>query len=77
MESIVIPEDIQHYKDIYVVFEPMEADLSKIIRSSQNLTDTHFQYFMIQILSALVYMHSLGIFIIISILSHMYIYILI
>jgi serine/threonine protein kinase len=60
MKCVLQPEESDHYQDLYLVFELMEADLYKIIRSSQNLTDVHFQYFIAQILSALVHMHSLS-----------------
>ena len=36
----------------------MEADLHRVIRSNQQLTDDHFQFFVWQILRALKYMHS-------------------
>lgn len=36
----------------------MEADLHQIIRSGQQMTDAHYQYFLYQILKALYYMHS-------------------
>merc|ERR1712137_913664 len=36
----------------------MEADLHRIVRSSQPLSDEHFQFFIWQILKGLKYMHS-------------------
>eukprot|EP00658_Telonema_sp_P-2_P014375 TRINITY_DN15468_c0_g1_i3.p1 TRINITY_DN15468_c0_g1~~TRINITY_DN15468_c0_g1_i3.p1 ORF type:complete len:428 (-),score=117.39 TRINITY_DN15468_c0_g1_i3:444-1727(-) len=44
--------------DIYLAEPLMEADLHRVIRSSQPLTDDHFQFFIWQILRALKYMHS-------------------
>jgi mitogen-activated protein kinase 1/3 len=38
--------DIQ---DMYIVTNLMESDLERIIRSHQNLTDQHFQYFLYQV----------------------------
>ena len=36
----------------------MEADLHQIIKSGQALTDSHFQYFIYQILRGLKFIHS-------------------
>jgi serine/threonine protein kinase len=58
MEAVLPPDDPHFFTNLYIVFEVMEADLSRIIRSSQTLTDSHLQYFMIQILSGLAYMHA-------------------
>ncbi|KAI8904312.1 kinase-like domain-containing protein [Gorgonomyces haynaldii] len=46
------------FKEIYISQELMEADLHQIIRSGQELTDQHFQYFVYQILRGLKYIHS-------------------
>jgi len=46
------------FNEIYVVQELMEADMHQIIRSRQKLTNSHFQYFIYQILRGLKYMHS-------------------
>lgn len=35
--------------DVYIVYELMDTDLHQIIRSSQALTDEHFQYFIYQV----------------------------
>ena len=56
------PKDRKSFNEIYVVFDLMEADLSKIIKSSQPLSDDHVQFFMYQILRGLKYMHSAGIY---------------
>ena len=45
----------------YVLQDLMEADLHQIIRSGQQMTDAHYQYFLYQILKALYYMHSCNI----------------
>ena len=39
----------------------METDLSQIIKSNQNLSDEHIQFFIYQILRGLKYIHSCGI----------------
>lgn len=55
--DIDCPEDEEELKDVYIVQERMETDLSRVIRS-QRLTDDHVQYFMYQILRALKAVHS-------------------
>lgn len=46
------------HNDVYIVYELMDTDLHQIIRSSQPLTDEHFQFFTYQILRGLKYVHS-------------------
>ena len=41
-----------------MIHELMDTDLSQIIRSSQPLTDDHYQYFLYQVLRGLKYIHS-------------------
>lgn len=56
-ENIIALKDIpkppykeaQSFKDVYLVYELMDTDLHQIIRSSQALTDDHFQYFIYQV----------------------------
>jgi serine/threonine protein kinase len=47
-----------YQNDVYIVYELMDTDLHQIIRSSQPLTEEHFQYFTYQILRGLKYVHS-------------------
>lgn len=44
--------------EIYIFMEPMEADLHQIVKSGQQLTGEHVQYFVYQILRGLKYIHS-------------------
>ena len=37
------------FNDVYLVYELMDTDLHQIIRSSQPLTNEHFQYFIYQV----------------------------
>ena len=48
----------QYQNDVYIVYELMDTDLHQIIRSSQPLTEEHFQFFTYQILRGLKYVHS-------------------
>lgn len=47
--------------DVYVVFELMDTDLSRVIESSQHLGDEHIKFFMYQLLSAVHFLHTAGI----------------
>lgn len=59
---IQAPRDIRTYNDLYVVFEAMDTDFSKLTRDdTQDLTVPHVRYFMYQLLLAVKYMHSAGI----------------
>lgn len=53
--------EMQDFSDVYIVGEVMDADLYKIIQSSQIFTPAHVRYFMYQIFCALKYLHSLGV----------------
>jgi mitogen-activated protein kinase 1/3 len=47
--------------DVYLVFEKMDTDLYKIIKSNQDLSDDHYKFIMYQILRALKFLHSANI----------------
>ena len=49
----------EHGNDIYIAETLMEADLHQIVRSGQQLSDDHFQFFIWQLLKGLKYMHSM------------------
>lgn len=49
------------FSEIYLVLRASDADLSQIIRSNQTLTEAHIKYFMVQLLRAIHYMHSIHI----------------
>ena len=40
----------QGCNDVYIVYELMDTDLHQIIRSPQELSDAHFQFFVYQVL---------------------------
>ena len=53
------------FEDLYLVFELLDADLEKILKTPQALTPQHTQVFIFQLLCALAHIHSyvsLGIF---------------
>jgi mitogen-activated protein kinase 1/3 len=49
---------LQTFEDVYIISDLMETDLHRIIYSRQELSDDHIQYFVYQILRALLYLHS-------------------
>lgn len=50
-----------NFDDVYLVQHLMQSDLSRILKSNQNLTEDHYQYFLYQILKALKFIHSAGV----------------
>jgi mitogen-activated protein kinase 7 len=50
-----------NFTEIYLIEGLMEADLHSILKSGQQLTTQHFQYFVYQILRGLKWMHSANI----------------
>ncbi|KAJ7296116.1 hypothetical protein O6H91_13G010200 [Diphasiastrum complanatum] len=58
IKDIMKPVEKHGFNDVYLVYELMDTDLHQIIRSSQTLTDDHFQYFIYQLLRGLKYVHS-------------------
>ena len=59
--TILKPPRKEDFDDIYVVSDLMETDLTQIIKSQQELSDEHIQFFLYQILRGLKYIHSAGI----------------
>lgn len=45
IKTILKPESLEKFDQIYVVSELMETDLSQIIKSNQSLSDEHVQFF--------------------------------
>jgi serine/threonine protein kinase len=60
VREVLIPEK-EDFDDIYVVYELMDTDLSAIIKSNQELSEEHTQYFLYQILRGLKFIHSANI----------------
>jgi len=56
--DVIGPLDGDTFDEIYLVMELMGTDLSKLIRSSTELTDNHIQFFVYQALRGLKYIHS-------------------
>jgi len=56
--DMICPPENDPFEDVYMVFELMDTDMSRIINSKNELTDEHFQYFVYQMLCGLKYIHS-------------------
>ena len=52
------PKDISNFNDIYFASEYMDTDLHKVIYSKQPLSDSHYQYFIYQLITGVHYLHS-------------------
>lgn len=61
LKDIMRPANKRTFKDVYLVYELMDTDLHQIIKSSQELSNDHCQYFIFQLLRGLKYLHSANI----------------
>ena len=61
LQTVLDPVDRQDFNDVYFVLDLLESDLAMVIRSDQDLQLEHIQYFSLQILMGLQYLHSLSI----------------
>ena len=52
------PKDLANFNDIYFATEYMDTDLHKVIYSKQPLSDSHYQYFIYQLIAGVNYLHS-------------------
>ena len=59
--TIQLPANNHDFDAIYVVSQLMETDLTSIIKSKQELSDRHCQFFLYQILRGLKYLHGSGV----------------
>ena len=58
IKHILLPSSPRDFKDIYVVFELMQADLHEVIKANDDLAAEHFQYFLYQLLRAMKFLHT-------------------
>lgn len=61
LKTILKPKSESKFDEIYAVFELMETDLGSIIKSQQELSLDHVQFFLYQVLRGMKYIHSAGI----------------
>uniref|UniRef100_A0A0D9WK84 mitogen-activated protein kinase n=1 Tax=Leersia perrieri TaxID=77586 RepID=A0A0D9WK84_9ORYZ len=62
IKHIMLPPSRKDFKDIYIVFELMESDLHQVIKSNDDLTKEHYQFFLYQLLRALKYIHTASVY---------------
>ncbi|MCO5587095.1 hypothetical protein L7F22_041041 [Adiantum nelumboides] len=62
IKHILLPPSTRDFKDIYVVFELMEADLHQVIKANDDLTQDYYQFFLYQLLRALKFIHTANVF---------------
>ncbi|KAL0714795.1 hypothetical protein Bca4012_021774 [Brassica carinata] len=58
IKDIVLPPQRDDFEDVYIVYELMDTDLEKLIKSNQELTEYHHQFYMYHLLRGLKYIHS-------------------
>ncbi|KAL8008892.1 putative PAS domain, protein kinase domain, protein kinase-like domain superfamily [Plasmopara halstedii] len=58
IREIISPLDMNHFQDLFVVFEYLPSDLEKLLHSPQFLTAEHLRWLLLDLLKALKYMHS-------------------
>ncbi|XP_068644140.1 mitogen-activated protein kinase 3 [Aristolochia californica] len=58
IRDVIPPPNPEAFTDVYVATELMDTDLYQIIRSNQDLSEEHCQYFLYQLLRGLKYIHS-------------------
>lgn len=61
LKTIIKPRPDTKFDEIYAIFELMETDLGSIIKSQQELSIDHIQFFLYQVLRGMKYIHSAGI----------------
>ncbi len=61
MRTLLKPLSREEFDDIFVVSDLMETDLGAILKSQQEISDDHIQFFLYQILRGLKFIHSAGI----------------
>jgi len=55
------PHEREDFEEVYLIMPRMETTLSRVIRSKQQLSEKHKQYFIFQLLRGLKYIHSAGV----------------
>jgi len=59
LTDIMLPPstNVLLWKDMYMVYELMDTDLDYVIKSGQEISDDHVQYFSMQLLTGIAYLH--------------------
>lgn len=57
----MLPKSREEFTDIYAVFELMDSDVTSLLRGEEELNESHYQYFVYQVLKGLKFMHTASI----------------
>ena len=59
LTDIMLPPstNVLLWKDVYVVYDLMDTDLDYVIKSGQEISEDHVQYFTSQLLAGIAYLH--------------------
>ena len=58
IHSIMKPADTNNFRDVYLVTELMETDLSSVIKSTQSLLPDHVLFFIYQLVAGMEHIHK-------------------
>ncbi|EPY28603.1 extracellular signal-regulated kinase 1/2 [Strigomonas culicis] len=61
LKNVLTPQNEDHFEHFYIIMNIMETDLRQVLRSGQQLTEAHIQFFLYQALRALHIIHSAGV----------------
>ena len=56
--DVLITQDLKEFNTIYLVFEYVEGELRRLIRSKSYLNESHVQFIMYSLLNGIRYLHS-------------------
>ena len=60
-ENVITMEDLilrESNDELYIVMELLDSDLHRVLQSKQTLTESHYKYFLFQLLCGLKYLHD-------------------
>lgn len=60
-ENIITLEDLilrENNDELYIVMELLDSDLHRVLQSKQVLTESHYKYFLFQLLCGVKYLHD-------------------
>jgi serine/threonine protein kinase len=58
LKNILPPVKADGFRDLYIISDLLETDLSSVIKSPQPLSDEHVQFFIYQVLRGVKYLHT-------------------
>uniref|UniRef100_A0A7S1EQD9 Protein kinase domain-containing protein n=1 Tax=Timspurckia oligopyrenoides TaxID=708627 RepID=A0A7S1EQD9_9RHOD len=61
MKDLLVPQQRDHFQDIFVVQELMPSDLTRLLKSKTTLLAPHIKYIMFQILRGVNFLHGSGV----------------